>query len=142
MTERGSHLVLYDGSCGLCGKTVRFVLDRDPEGRFRFAPLQGRFAHAELARWGKDADALDTVYVIADAGTERERLLDRGLATAFMLHEIGGVWRWVSRLLTLLPRSLLDAGYDFVARNRDRIPVPRAERPALSVAERERFIDA
>src|ERR1041385_7423246 len=35
--------LFYDGHCGLCHRSVRFLLRRDPGGRaFRFAPLQGR----------------------------------------------------------------------------------------------------
>ena len=33
-------LILYDGVCGLCNRLNRFVLERDPAGRFRFAALQ------------------------------------------------------------------------------------------------------
>ena len=33
-------VILYDGVCGFCDRTVRFVLQRDPDARFRFAPLQ------------------------------------------------------------------------------------------------------
>jgi hypothetical protein len=35
--------LFYDGTCGLCHHSVRFLLAEDPEGRrFRFATLQGR----------------------------------------------------------------------------------------------------
>ena len=35
-------LLFYDGHCGLCHRSVQFLLRHDPGGRaFRFAPLQG-----------------------------------------------------------------------------------------------------
>ncbi|MBK7756242.1 MAG: DUF393 domain-containing protein [Deltaproteobacteria bacterium] len=35
-------VVLYDGVCGLCDKSVQWLMDHDPQGRFHFTPLQGR----------------------------------------------------------------------------------------------------
>jgi len=32
-------LVLFDGECVFCSRWVRFVIDRDPERRFRFVAL-------------------------------------------------------------------------------------------------------
>ena len=36
----GSHLLLYDGVCGLCNWLVQLVLAHDPHGVFHFAALQ------------------------------------------------------------------------------------------------------
>ena len=42
-------LVFYDGDCGLCHRTVRFLLARDPEGSlFLFAPLFGETFNREF----------------------------------------------------------------------------------------------
>ncbi|HZH02738.1 MAG TPA: DCC1-like thiol-disulfide oxidoreductase family protein [Myxococcaceae bacterium] len=41
MDASDSDILFYDGGCGLCHRAVRFVLARDPAGRFRFAPLGG-----------------------------------------------------------------------------------------------------
>ena len=43
-------LVLYDGMCGLCDKSVQWLLDHDPDGKLRFAPLQGPTAASILER--------------------------------------------------------------------------------------------
>jgi predicted DCC family thiol-disulfide oxidoreductase YuxK len=133
-------IVLYDGVCGLCNGVVQFLLARDPDGRFRFASLQGPFAREALARHGRQPKDLDTVYLIIDRGTERERLLDRGAAAVEMLRALGGPWRAIG-VLSLVPARLLDAAYDVVARNRYRyfgkhesclVPQPRY---------RDRFIE-
>ena len=40
-------MIFYDGHCGLCHRFVKFVLKRDRQGRFHFAPLQSpRFESA------------------------------------------------------------------------------------------------
>ena len=42
-------LILYDGVCGLCHASVRWLMKRD-RGRLRYAPLQGETASALRAR--------------------------------------------------------------------------------------------
>lgn len=107
-------VILYDGVCGLCDRSVRFVLRHDHAGRFRFAPLQGEFAARALARHGRDAADLDTVYLL-----DGERLLAKSDAVCAILDALGGAWRLLA-LLRVLPRALRDRAYDAVAGNRYR----------------------
>lgn len=134
--ERYPFVVLYDGVCGLCSRTVQFVLQRDRAGKFRFAPLQGEYAARLLSRHGLDPTELNTVYLVQDAGGDDETLFVRARAIFRILRELGGVWRMVS-WLGALPAGLLDAGYRFIARRRYRwfgqyesCPLPTAEQRA------------
>lgn len=129
-------LVLYDGDCGLCSRANRFILDRDRHARFRFAPLQGPLARTLLQRHGRDASALDTVYVVKEHDTPREALLTRSTAALYVLRRLGGPWL-LSWPLALIPRPLRDRIYDLVARRRRRwfggaesCPLPRPEHRA------------
>jgi predicted DCC family thiol-disulfide oxidoreductase YuxK len=134
-------VVLYDGVCGLCNGLVRFVLPRDRAGRFRFAALQGPAAHAILTRHGRDAAALDTVYVAVPDARGGERLLSKSRAVLHLLRGLGAPWS-AAVLASPLPTRLLDAGYDLVARYRYRI-FGRSEACLLPRPEwRDRFIDA
>ena len=121
MAAVGSDPILfYDGVCGFCDRAVQFVLRQDTEQRFRFAALQSPFAHAVLARHGRNADAFDTMYLLLDAGTPRERLLSRSDGIMALLRELGGGWKVLAALAGLLPRALRDRAYDGFARNRYR----------------------
>lgn len=129
-------VIFYDGVCGLCDRSIRFVLRHDHAGRVRFAPLQGALAARVLAAHGRDAGQLDTVYLL-DGG----RLLAKSDAVCAILHLLGGPWRLLA-LLRVLPRALRDRAYDAVAGGRyrwfgrfDTCPVPP---PHL----RERFLAA
>ena len=116
-------ILLYDGVCGLCNRFVRFVLERDRAGTFRFAALQSEFARAALARHGLDADALETVYVLRPAGegeASGEAVLARSAAVLFVLSRLGRPWAWL-RALGILPAPVLDLGYRLVARYRYRL---------------------
>src|SRR5690606_4062529 len=57
-------LVLFDGVCNLCNASVRFIIDRDPEGVFCFAPLQSDVGQAWVARHHAEADPADSVVLI------------------------------------------------------------------------------
>jgi predicted DCC family thiol-disulfide oxidoreductase YuxK len=113
-------IILYDGVCGLCNGLNRFLLKRDKHDRFRFASLQSEFAASLLKQHGINAVDLDTVYVVVDHGQASERLLARSDAILHVLRQLGGIWN-VFRLGIAVPKSLRDALYNVVARNRYRV---------------------
>ncbi|MGI9164870.1 MAG: thiol-disulfide oxidoreductase DCC family protein [Pyrinomonadaceae bacterium] len=110
-------LVLYDGVCGLCNGLNQFLLKRDSKDHLRFASLQSNFAASTLKRHDINAVDLDTVYVVADYGQPKQRLLARSDAILHVLDRLGGVWSFF-RVGRVLPKRLRDALYNLVARNR------------------------
>jgi predicted DCC family thiol-disulfide oxidoreductase YuxK len=138
---QGGAILLYDGVCGLCNRLVRFLLARDRRGRLRFAPLQSGFSARALARHGRDATRLDTVYLITQPGTAGERVLSRSRAVLAALEELGGAWRLAGTLLRVVPGPLRDALYGLVAKIRYRV-FGRSDRCVLPPPEdRARFLD-
>ncbi len=135
------HVILYDGVCVLCSRSIRFVLDRDPGGRFAFAPLQSESAQRYLERHGQTSDALDSVWVLEDYGRPTERALRRGPAALLIMKELPSPWPLVAALLRALPGVLLNLGYEAVAKTRYRV-FGKLDRCALPPAEhRNRFIE-
>jgi predicted DCC family thiol-disulfide oxidoreductase YuxK len=135
-----ANLLLYDGVCGLCDRLVQFVLRHDRADRFRFAALQSQLAGHLLRAYGRDAGDLDTVYVIAHYGEPAATLLSKGRAVLFALAQLGGIWRLAS-LLRVLPRPLLDFGYDQIARRRYRWFGRYDACPLPTPATRAKFFD-
>ena len=137
----GPHLLLYDGTCGLCNDIVRAVLLRDRQGVFHFASLQSTAGIEALSRFGCDSAGLDTFVAIANYRSPSAACLIRARAAIFVLTSLGWPWR-AAAPLGLLPRALLDAAYDLVARNRYRF-FPRVEHCLVPRPEyRDRFLDA
>ena len=134
-------IILYDGVCGLCNRLNQFVLRRDPEGEFRFASLQSPFAGRILARHGTNPQDLDTVYVVANYELPEEHLLARSDAIAFVLTQLGGIWKFLGLFLQLLPRFLRDRAYGVVARNRYRVFGRFETCMVPSPENRDRFLD-
>jgi predicted DCC family thiol-disulfide oxidoreductase YuxK len=113
-----SHLLLYDGVCGLCDRLVQAVLARDRRGVFHFASLQSPAAKAVLERFGRTPDELNTIYVIVNYRAAAPTLLSRGSAALFVAEAL----EWpLARLLGVLPQRLVNWGYDLVARYRYRV---------------------
>ncbi|MEM1422865.1 MAG: DCC1-like thiol-disulfide oxidoreductase family protein [Planctomycetota bacterium] len=112
MNAHDDHPVLfYDGACGLCDRSVRWIMRRDRAHRFRFAPLQGE-TYAALERDDKPHD-LSTVVALVD-----KELFTRSDAALAVGRELGGVWRFLARAASLVPRPLRDACYRLIARHR------------------------
>lgn len=114
-------LLLYDGVCGLCDRTVQFLLDHDPEGVLSYAPIQGATAAAILARHPALA-GIDSV-VLVEQTPAGERVTVRSKAVFRVLGRLRGAPRWArwASALTVVPSPLLDWGYDLVAATRYRI---------------------
>ena len=60
-------LILFDGRCNLCDRTVNFILKRDHADIFRFVPLQSPLGIALLIRFGFSADYRES-FVLIDEG--------------------------------------------------------------------------
>ena len=137
---RERFIILYDGLCGLCNRLNRFVLKRDPEGRFRFASLQSEFSREILIRHRRLATDVNTLYVLREVSTAgREELLSKSEAVVTILEQLHGFRFWVA-LMRILPTPLTDFGYDVVAKNRYRIFGRYEVCPLPGSGERERFI--
>ena len=135
-------VLFYDGVCGLCNRTVQFILRRDRREVFRFAPLQGPLANRILKAHGIDPSDLDTIYVAVNCDqSSKERLLARSDAAVFVFRELGGIWRVGAAVLGLMPRSVRDWGYGLIARNRYRVFGRYETCPIPSESVRTRFLD-
>ena len=139
-TEDMQRVLLYDGVCALCNGLVRFVLKRDRRDVYRFAPLQSAIAAEILERHGRDPTQLNTMYLIHNYGTPREKLSSRGRGALRVLRGLGGRWR-ACIVLEVLPSFVLNLGYHIVARSRYRLfgrletcPVPPPEHRAKFLA--------
>jgi predicted DCC family thiol-disulfide oxidoreductase YuxK len=133
-------LIFFDGVCAMCHWLVQFVLDRDPTGVFRFAPLQSVLATEVLSRHGRDPRDLDTLYVVVDRGAPTERLLRKGRAALYVLRRLESPWR-AAIVFGVLPTFLLDLAYDGIARVRYRL-FGRYDTCRIPTAQdRERFLE-
>ncbi|MFD1333653.1 thiol-disulfide oxidoreductase DCC family protein [Methylopila musalis] len=105
-------VVLYDGACGLCSRSVRFAQRRQRDRALSFVAMQSPEGRGLAARHGVDPDGPDTFLLIADG-----RAFERSDAALAVLRRLRGPVRGL-RILRFAPKPLRDWLYDRVARNR------------------------
>ena len=139
-------LVIYDGRCGLCNRSIRWFLARDRHDRLRFAPSESPLVAGLLARHGFVAPAVTdgpgSILVVLDAERPTERLLLCSNAVLALLRQLPQPWPPVAACLRLIPRPLRDLVYRLVARSRYRIWGRLDSCPIPTAAERSRFLES
>lgn len=124
-------IVFFDGLCGLCNRSVDFLVTRDRQHNLRYAPLQGETSQ-KLLSLPPDADY--STMILWDHG----RTYQRSDAVWRCLTHAGGLWGILGQVMRCVPRPLRNWGYGFVARNRYRFfgkkescRIPKPEERAL-----------
>ena len=126
-------LILFDGVCVFCSRWVRWVIDHDPERRFRFLPIQSETGRALAVRHGIGPEAPQTNAVILNG-----RIFFKSDAALTVLGALPG-----TRPLGLLkaaPRLLRDPVYDLIAKNRYAVFGRTETCMVPAPGDRERFL--
>jgi predicted DCC family thiol-disulfide oxidoreductase YuxK len=139
MSEKTNNdfVLLYDGVCGFCNKSVQTILASDKKGLLKFAPLQSKYGLEITDRHHlKDIDSV--VFVDKSSGTERTYI--RSNAALQIAKYLGGWWK-LSLVFYIVPRPIRDFFYDLIAKYRYKF-FGKYESCLLPSAEvRSRFLD-
>lgn len=103
-------VILFDGVCNLCNAAVTFIIDRDPEAVFRFAPLQSDIGQRLVQACGLEGE--DTLVLV-----EGGRCTVRSTAALRIARRLRAPWPLFGVFLAV-PAPFRDAVYRFVARHR------------------------
>lgn len=135
-----TNVLFFDGVCGLCNRSVDFILSHDHRGAIRFSPLQGetaeRVSGGEWRVANSETQTFDTIVWLDSSGRE----FVRSAAAVRVLWRMGGGWWLIGWLLYLIPRPLRDIGYRLVAAHRFQWFGKKETCRLPSLAERERFL--
>lgn len=112
--QAANHIILYDGECGLCARTIRFVRRRDKKKVFKFLTLQSEAARRIAAAEHISLLDLDTVIYISNG-----RFYYRSEAAIRIMTALGGFYR-LGVILLPVPEKIRDYFYKIVAQNRYR----------------------
>jgi predicted DCC family thiol-disulfide oxidoreductase YuxK len=135
-----SPVLLYDGLCGFCDRTVHFILRHDRKKTLRFATLQGAYAREIFARHPELAGVDSLVLVETDPVTGTEKVYVRSNGALAVARYLGGAWH-LARVIAIVPRFMRDFGYDSFARIRYRVFGQYNSCPIPPPEQRARFID-
>lgn len=130
MKETTKRILFFDGVCGLCSSLVDFALPKFSEGQIFFAPLQGPTAKNSLPH--QDL-GLEYVVYYRDGVIHRKTK-----AVAYLLQDIGGIYKPTSIMLHAIPSFVSDFFYGLVAKYRYRI-FGKAETCRLPTPQERKF---
>jgi predicted DCC family thiol-disulfide oxidoreductase YuxK len=138
-------VILFDGWCPLCSRTVRFVLRTDRRAVFRFAALDSPVALELLDRLDAAPDcSSDDIEAVRGGSSVALLVVGHVHVRSDAVLRIAAALPWPWRLLTVLrlvPRALRGSVYEAVSRRRhetwgrlDRCYLPPTD-------QRDRFLD-
>lgn len=105
-------IVLFDGVCNLCNKSIQTIIKNDTKDLFRFAPLQSDIGLQIVNERGIDTEKLDSVILIEPG----EAYYNKSTAAIEIARHLKG-YSWL-KIFKPLPEGFRDAIYDFIANNR------------------------
>jgi predicted DCC family thiol-disulfide oxidoreductase YuxK len=107
-----SAIILFDGVCNFCNGSVNFIIDRDPDAYFKFAPLQSEIGEKLLKENGVDKATTDSVILIEDG-----KVYTHSTAALKIAGRLRGAWSHF-RHLTVVPSFIRDGFYKLFAKYR------------------------
>ena len=119
---------------------MQFVLRHErPGGTLRFARLEGPLGTALRARHPELASIDSLIWYEPPTDANSEQLLWRSRGALRTARYLGGIWGVLGALGTVIPSSIMDAGYDWIARHRKQLAPDACVIPTPE--QRKRFID-
>lgn len=131
----GHYIVLFDGVCNLCNKSVQFILKRDKKKQFLFASLQGKFGQEVLKKHNFSTESLNTLILI-----EGDKVFIRSTGVLRMMKHLGGRWSLLYGFI-IFPAIIRDAVYNWVSKNRYKWFGKREECMIPTAELKERFLN-
>lgn len=108
-------VVLFDGTCAFCERSVSFIATRDEAAYFRFGASQNAAGKALLATFGESRESTRSLILIEDG-----RMYRKSTAVLRIARRLPRPWSLAAAFL-VVPRPLRDAAYSVVAAVRHRI---------------------
>ena len=136
----GVPLLLYDGDCGFCRGSVRFILAHERKGTLHFASLAGTLGRRFTARFPELAGVNSLVWFEPFPGEGQLETRVQSAALLAVASYLGGPWKFLG-LFRIVPGPVRDFAYRLMARHRSYLP-GESDRCSLPTEnQRSRFLD-
>ena len=105
-------VILFDGICNLCNKSVQFVIRHDAHAIFRFASLQSNTGKQLLQQYGITDERIQSFVLI-----KNNRAFTKSTAALLVAKQLSGPIKLIYAFI-LVPTCIRDAVYKLIAKNR------------------------
>jgi predicted DCC family thiol-disulfide oxidoreductase YuxK len=127
-------ILLFDGECGFCNKSVQFFLKHERKKTMHFVPLQSETGMA-IRNYFEIDPKIDSIILIRDYSA-----YIKSCAALRLTLYMKGLWPLMSVFL-IIPPFLRNPVYDFIARNRMKIFGKVESCALIPVEDRVRILD-
>lgn len=107
-------IILFDGVCNLCNRTIDFIIRTDKNDYFRFAPLQSEAGKSLLEKYQLSFQENESVVLIESGKAYR-----KSDAACRVMKHLPGIWKILSWGV-IVPKPIRDGIYDYIAGHRYR----------------------
>ena len=128
-------LLFFDGVCNLCNSSVKTIIKKDSQQKFKFASIQSDAAKEILLQLDDYNSEIDSIILL-----NQNQIFYKSSAVLRVCNLLGG---WYNFLLIfwIIPKPIRNWMYDFVAKNRYRWFGKRESCMVPSVEMKDRFLD-
>lgn len=108
---KSEQIILFDGVCNFCNGSVNFLIRRDPNGIFKYAPLQSKIGQKIISKYNI-AEEIDSIILLKE-----NNIYIKSDAVIEIIKQLS--WNWqILLFVKVFPRKIRDVIYDLIANNR------------------------
>lgn len=126
-------IILFDGECNFCDKSVQFIIKRDPNANFHFASLQSKIGKELLSQYNVPNNINSLVLI------ENHQCFFKSSAALRVCKKLKGAWKLLY-VFVIVPKPLRDGVYSIIAKNRYKWFGKNNKCLLPSPEERQRFL--
>ncbi|MBD3108814.1 DUF393 domain-containing protein [Bacillus sp. AGMB 02131] len=104
-------IILFDGDCNFCNKSINFIIKRDSKNLFKFARLQGVIGKSLLNQHNLKSDLSSLILI------DNKKVYDKSSAVLNILKSLGSFYALLY-LFIFVPKPLRDFLYSLFAKYR------------------------
>lgn len=107
-----SPIILFDGICNLCNRSVQFIIKHDKEKVYRFAAFQSKAGQKLLQQYNLPLKQYSSFLLI-----ENNKAYSQSTAALKVAKNLSGPVK-LAVVFNIVPAGIRNIVYNFVARNR------------------------
>lgn len=107
-------LILFDGVCNLCSNSVKYVIKRDKNNKFLFAPLQSEIGKTIISEFKIDIAKVDSILLYNPI---KNTIVSKSTAAIYVARTLGLPINLLAIFL-IVPAFIRNWVYDYIAKNR------------------------
>lgn len=131
--NKENYILFYDGDCGLCNRSIQFILKNEKSNNISFCKLQSNYTEHFFSKHNETLPDLTTFYFF-----DHKKIYKKSEAFFKVIPHL----KWYYRpllLCSILPKKVTDFIYDWISKRRKTISKEYCFIPTKET--KERFIN-